>query len=45
MNSREFGQTALGHLREVYAKDPDLPELERRANMLLQEVSDALATD
>lgn len=44
-NSRDYAQTALGHLREVYAKDPDLPELEQRANVLLREVSDALATD
>jgi exonuclease SbcD len=44
-NSRDYARTALGHLREIYANDPDLPELERRANVLLREVSDALATD
>ena len=44
-NSRDYAQTAIGHLREIYAKDPDLPELERRANTMLREVNDALAAD
>ncbi len=42
---RDYVETALGHLRQVYADDPDLPELERRANELLREVSDAPATN
>jgi hypothetical protein len=42
---RDFAGTVFTYLRELYHEDPDLPELERRTNELLREVSDASATD
>ncbi len=42
-NPRDYATTVLEHLRQVYADDPDLPELEKRTNDLLREVSDAIA--
>jgi hypothetical protein len=42
---KDYVATALGYLRQVYGGDPDLSELEQRANELLREVNDASATD
>ncbi len=42
---KDYAATAVDYLRQVYSGDPDLPELEQRANDLLREVSDASATD
>jgi exonuclease SbcD len=42
---RDYAGTVLGHLRELFAADPDLPELERRANELILEVSHAIGTN
>ena len=42
---KDYAETVLGYLRELYSDDPDLPELEKRANELLDEVSHALAED
>ena len=37
----DFATTVVDYLCQLYAQDPDLPELERRANDLLREVHDA----
>jgi exonuclease SbcD len=42
---KDYVGTVMGHLRELFAADPDLPELERRANELISEVRHALAAD
>ena len=43
-NPRDYAETVLGYLRQIYAEEPDLPELEKRANELLSEVSNAFTT-
>lgn len=42
---RDYVETVLGYLRELYPDDPDLPELEKRAKELLDEVNHAFAKD
>jgi DNA repair protein SbcD/Mre11 len=37
----DYATTVTEYLRERFAEDPDLPELERRASQLLQEVNNA----
>jgi hypothetical protein len=42
---KDYAATVLGYLRQIYADDPDLPELEKRTNELLHEVNDAITAD
>jgi exonuclease SbcD len=42
---KDYATTALEYLRQVYADASDLLELEQRANELLREVHDAVATN
>lgn len=41
----DYAGTVSEYLRQTFADDPDLPELEDRANQLLREVSDAFAAN
>ena len=42
-NSEDYRTTALDYVREKFADDPDLPDLERRAETLIREVDDVAA--
>lgn len=42
---KDYAATVLKHLRDTFAGDPDLPELEKRTNELILEVNDAITTD
>lgn len=44
-NPRDYTATVLEYLRRIYAEEPDLPELEKRANELLSEVYNAFTTN
>jgi DNA repair protein SbcD/Mre11 len=41
----DFATTVLEYLRQVYADDPDLAELEKRTNELMREVNDVITAD
>jgi len=41
----DYAATVLGYLRQVYADDPDLAELEKRTNELMREVNNAITAD
>jgi hypothetical protein len=40
---KNYAETVSDYLRQTYADDPDLPELEKRASQLLREVSNDTA--
>lgn len=42
-NPNDYGATVLDYLNEVYADDPELSELGKRANLLLEEMNNAIA--
>ena len=42
---KNYAETVSDYLRQTYADDPDLPELERRAHQLLREVSNDIAAN
>jgi DNA repair exonuclease SbcCD nuclease subunit len=42
---KDYKKTVMEHLESKFAEDADLPELKARAELLIQEVSNALATN